>query len=126
MEWLDDALCQGIHAHIWYPPLEAPNPGNYYSVGKKVCFRCPVWRECLDYAKDGNETWGMWGGLTPQERKGTARVVHGTVEKSRLGCTCIDCKRTAWRIYSKLDLSILPRHGEDFDISELIFVLSDD
>lgn len=126
MEWLEDALCHGLHAHLWFPPLESPTPGNYYEVGKKVCFRCPVWKECLDEATRNGEVWGMWGGLTPQERRGTTRVAHGTVEKSRLGCICIDCKRTTWRIYNDLDLDKLPKSSEEFDISKLIFVLSDD
>lgn len=126
MEWLGRALCQGLHAHIWYPPLESPNPGNYYAVGKRVCARCPVWRECLENATENNETWGMWGGLTPQERKGTARVAHGTVENFRLGCECSECKKAYWTTNRSIDIDKLPRHGEDFDISELIFVLSDD
>lgn len=126
MEWLQDALCRGLHAHIWYPPLEAPNPTNYYTVGKKVCARCPVWKECLAEATKNSETWGMWGGLTPQERKGTARVMHGTLENYRLGCPCRECKKAYFNNTANVDLSKLPRHGEDFDVSELIFVLSSD
>ena len=126
MEWLRDALCKGVHAHIWYPPLEAPNPGNYYTVGKMVCARCPVWKECLASATKNNETWGMWGGLTPQERKGTARVACGTLENFRLGCECKECRKASMRVHNSVDLSKLPKHNEDFDISELIFVLSDE
>lgn len=126
MEWLADALCKGMHAHLWYPPLESPTPGNYYTVGKAVCFRCPVWRECLAEATKNEEVWGMWGGLTPQERKGTARVAHGTPEKFRLGCTCKDCRHASVRIHNRVDMDKLPKSSEEFDISELIFVLSSD
>ena len=126
MEWLRDALCRGVHAHIWYPPLESPNPHNYYTVGKRVCVRCPVWKECLSEATKNNETWGMWGGLTPQERKGTARVPCGTWESYRLGCGCKECRKASMRLSAPIDVDTLPRHSEDFDIQELIFVLSDD
>jgi len=126
MEWLAQAACKGMHAHLWYPPLESATPGNYYAVGKMVCFRCPVWQECLNEGISNTETWGMWGGLTPQERKGTARVPHGTPENARLGCTCASCREASVRVHNRVDLSVLPRRGEDFDISELIFVLSSD
>lgn len=126
MEWLADSACKGMHAHLWYPPLESPTPGNYYTVGKMVCFRCPVWEECLGASKKNSETWGMWGGLTPQERKGTARVPHGTPEKFRLGCVCKECREASVTTHNRVDLNKLPRSGEDFDISELIFVLSGD
>ena len=33
-----------------------------------VCQACPVRQECLDYALDENIGYGMWGGLTPEER----------------------------------------------------------
>lgn len=126
MEWLRDALCHGMHSHIWYPPMEALNHHNYYAVGKMVCFRCPVWKECLTEATYNGETWGMWGGLTPQERKGTARVMHGTIERYRLGCICRECEKASRRFTNNADLNKIPRHGEDFDIQELIFVLSDE
>jgi len=30
---------------------------------------CPVRRECLDYAVDSGEDWGIWGGATPNQRR---------------------------------------------------------
>lgn len=38
------------------------------TAAKAVCSACPVRRECLEYADLNNETEGIWGGLTPQER----------------------------------------------------------
>ena len=35
---------------------------------KKVCGDCPVRLECLRLALDGNEAFGIFGGLTPEER----------------------------------------------------------
>ncbi len=40
---------------------------------KRICGRCPVRAQCLEYALSGADTWGgiatgIWGGTTPQER----------------------------------------------------------
>lgn len=36
---------------------------------KAVCATCPVQPECLAYALDADEPSGIWGGLTPDERR---------------------------------------------------------
>jgi WhiB family redox-sensing transcriptional regulator len=36
---------------------------------KELCAACPVQRECLEYANDNEEPDGIWGGLTPIERR---------------------------------------------------------
>lgn len=35
---------------------------------KKICQRCPAKVECLNYALEANEQYGIWGGLTTTER----------------------------------------------------------
>lgn len=41
---------------------------------KEFCLGCPVILECLKSALDSNERWGVWGGLTPSERR---TIRHG-------------------------------------------------
>lgn len=36
---------------------------------KSICETCPVKTECLEFALANNEQDGVWGGLTPKERK---------------------------------------------------------
>ena len=36
---------------------------------KAICMTCPVRQECLDYAVDSREDWGIWGGATPNQRR---------------------------------------------------------
>jgi WhiB family transcriptional regulator, redox-sensing transcriptional regulator len=36
---------------------------------KKVCFTCSVRGECLEYALQTREAYGIWGGLTEVERR---------------------------------------------------------
>lgn len=36
---------------------------------RAVCNQCPVRKACLDWAIDQHEECGMYGGLTPRQRK---------------------------------------------------------
>jgi WhiB family redox-sensing transcriptional regulator len=35
---------------------------------KMLCQKCPVQRECAEYAIVAKEQYGIWGGTTPRER----------------------------------------------------------
>lgn len=35
----------------------------------KACMSCPVRRVCLEYSLEHEEEHGIWGGVTPNERK---------------------------------------------------------
>jgi hypothetical protein len=34
---------------------------------RRICGGCPIYKECLSYAL-GNENYGVWGGMTTNER----------------------------------------------------------
>ena len=115
-------MCRHKNADIWYPPMDANNPNDYYAVGKLICFNCPTWKDC---AKAGeSEVWGMWGGLTPQERKGTVKIAHGTREMHRLGCSCKDCSVAEDTLPSKVLLDAIPKMGEPLYPKALLYYLA--
>jgi WhiB family transcriptional regulator, redox-sensing transcriptional regulator len=64
-EWMAEALCgqTGIDDGTWYPLK-----GGSTRPAKALCRRCPVRAECLDYALAHDERFGVWGGLSEQER----------------------------------------------------------
>lgn len=68
-DWRDDAACAQVGGDEWFPELGSTNHR-----AKAVCDGCTVREACLQYALDNNETWGVWGGLSPTERRGLA---HG-------------------------------------------------
>jgi len=39
------------------------------AAAKAACNRCPLQNMCADYGINTNEEWGIWGGLTPEDRK---------------------------------------------------------
>lgn len=68
-DWQADALCRE------YPDLEFfPTRGESIEPAKAVCRRCAVSEECLAYALERNEKFGMWGGTTERERRRLRRA----------------------------------------------------
>lgn len=66
--WLRKGACRSSDPDLFFPL--APSPLQE-ARAKAVCARCPVVNECRAYALREGETEGIWGGLTPQERRRT-------------------------------------------------------
>jgi WhiB family transcriptional regulator, redox-sensing transcriptional regulator len=66
--WFEQAACAGTDPDAWYPAK-----GEASRAAKRVCARCPVTAECLDYALATNQTHGIWGGLSVMQRRRLAR-----------------------------------------------------
>jgi WhiB family redox-sensing transcriptional regulator len=62
--WQAEAACRGMDQRPFF--IERGERG---STAKAVCRVCPVRSECLEYALVAGEKFGVWGGLTEQERK---------------------------------------------------------
>lgn len=58
-----DPKLAGQTADLWF----ASTSGNFNSA-RATCVRCTVATECLTWAIDNDETDGMYGGLTPEQR----------------------------------------------------------
>lgn len=60
-----------------------PDLGNQFYNGlapefaKRICERCAVQEKCLDWAIEHGEKHGVWGGMTPDERKAEAERRNG-------------------------------------------------
>lgn len=63
-DWRERALCQQTDPEAFFPER-----GGSASKAKAVCGRCDVRAECLAYALDTGEKFGIWGGLSEQERR---------------------------------------------------------
>lgn len=75
MRWQDDAACRGMDIRLFYP---VEHPGHGWSDAQDaalVCARCPVRAQCLEAGM--TELWGIWGGLSPLERRALSRALAG-------------------------------------------------
>lgn len=70
--WRDEAACRGMDLELFFPDRE-----GRYDEARNVCNGiegetepCPVRATCLQYGLEhtGRDT-GLWGGLSPQERR---------------------------------------------------------
>jgi WhiB family redox-sensing transcriptional regulator len=62
--WHDQALCAETDPEAFFP-----EKGGSTREAKKVCVRCDVRGECLEYALAKDERFGIWGGLSERERR---------------------------------------------------------
>jgi WhiB family redox-sensing transcriptional regulator len=69
--WQQRAACRGPDTWLFFPPnhFERKDEKEAREArAKAVCRTCPVRVECLDYALRIREPYGIWGGLSEDER----------------------------------------------------------
>jgi WhiB family redox-sensing transcriptional regulator len=62
--WQDRAICAQTDPDAFFP-----EKGGSTREAKKVCRGCEVRAECLEYALERDERFGIWGGLSDRERR---------------------------------------------------------
>ena len=67
--WQDRALCAQTDPEAFFP-----EKGGSTREAKKVCRGCEVRAECLEYALENDERFGIWGGLSERERRRLKRA----------------------------------------------------
>ena len=63
--WVEDAACRDRDPDLWWP--EGNDMARRYEA-QEICLGCPVAEQCLQYALDTRQVFGIWGGLTPHGR----------------------------------------------------------
>jgi len=64
LSWQAEALCAEIDPELWFP-----EKGGSTREAKRICRSCEVRAECLEYALENNEMFGIFGGLSYLERR---------------------------------------------------------
>lgn len=61
-EWHEHAVCATTDPDAFFP-----EKGGSTREAKRICARCEVKTECLDYALRNDERFGIWGGKSERE-----------------------------------------------------------
>ncbi|GAA5019294.1 WhiB family transcriptional regulator [Kitasatospora paranensis] len=69
-QWQRRAACRETDGDLFYHPAgeRGADHDARDSRAKRVCARCPVREHCLAFSLRTRETYGVWGGLTEEER----------------------------------------------------------
>lgn len=65
VSWMVDAECRGMPADAFFV-----EPGSRKTkAAVEACSKCQVRAECLEYAIETNQEFGIWAGLAEVERR---------------------------------------------------------
>lgn len=75
MDWREWAICRGEDPDLFFPVGNDSSGPTLIQVdsAKEVCRRCPVMKQCLDWAVRADPVEGVWGGTTESERRAMRR-----------------------------------------------------
>lgn len=80
-EWHERAACREYDPDDWFEiPTGRPHDDPIAEI-RAICNTCPVKTQCLQFALDTGQEYGVWGGTTPAER---AAARHRAHRRSRL------------------------------------------
>ena len=82
LKWQKEALCsqpEYREAVDWFFSRE---PKEKYAA-KNICFSCPVRKQCLQWALEHRQIWGIWGGKDEVEMRRALSVSYKGEEARR-------------------------------------------
>lgn len=79
-EWQERALCAQTDPEAFFP-----EKGGSTREAKRICTRCEVKSECLEFALAHDERFGIWGGLSERERRKVKREAREAARLAAAG-----------------------------------------
>lgn len=67
--WMLEAKCLDADPEAFFP-----EKGGSTREAKRICHVCPVREECLEWALENDERFGIWGGMSERERRRMRRI----------------------------------------------------
>ena len=70
-DWQLDAACRGSDAAAFFHPEGERGPSRVARehAAKSVCATCPVLLQCAEHALRVREPYGIWGGMSEDDRE---------------------------------------------------------
>ena len=91
-DWHEDAECAKPEHNDKINNFFANKPAQQWEA-KKLCESCPVRKQCLQWALNNKQIWGIWGGLTPEQMRRTLSVNwEGQEMRHKRFPLCPSCK----------------------------------
>lgn len=87
-DWRLEAACNGLDPELFFSSEDVENRQERRereAAAKAVCATCTVVDDCLSYALEARERYGIWGGLTADERRELARRGQASPPAERVG-----------------------------------------
>ncbi|MER6198385.1 WhiB family transcriptional regulator [Streptomyces sp. NPDC001586] len=69
MNWRHEAACRWEDPDLFFPVGSSGPALVQIEEAKAVCSRCPVRENCLQWALDGGQDFGVCGGMSEEERR---------------------------------------------------------
>ena len=68
--WQEESNCRNADSDLFFldPMMRGKEKRNKEQEAKKICKGCPVVQQCLNHALSIPEFFGVWGGMTADQR----------------------------------------------------------
>jgi WhiB family redox-sensing transcriptional regulator len=67
-DWRATGACLGADPDLFFPIAVGEAARAQVERALRICDRCQVRQQCLDFAVRTGESHGIWGGTTPDDR----------------------------------------------------------
>ncbi|HEV3353646.1 MAG TPA: WhiB family transcriptional regulator [Acidimicrobiales bacterium] len=76
-DWHRHGACRHCAPELFFPiGTTASDVVADIEAAKAICATCPVQPECLRYAVETRQEYGIWGGTTEDERRGLRKAMR--------------------------------------------------
>ena len=73
-DWRAAGACLGADPDLFFPIAVGEAAGTQVALALRICDRCQVRQQCLEFAMRTGESHGIWGGTTPDDRARARRA----------------------------------------------------
>jgi WhiB family transcriptional regulator, redox-sensing transcriptional regulator len=67
--WAGRGACRGSDPELFFPITQSGPAISQIAKARAICARCPVRAQCLEFAMDSGQDFGVWGGMSEGERR---------------------------------------------------------
>lgn len=82
LDWRDNTACRALPKEVFFDynsvNITLVQKREYKALALSTCASCPVRSECYEFSVCNNEPFGIWAGLTPEQRRPIVRRFKAT------------------------------------------------